>query len=439
MSNDRTTLDTAHGATAARERWWRDADPAARRSLVAAGAGWALDAMDVALYTFALTAIKAEFGLDSAWAGALASVTLVAAAIGGTASGFLADRFGRSRMLMVSILVYSTCTALTATAGSVWALVLWRSLVGLGMGAEWSAGAVLVAETWPARHRGKAVGLMQAGWAVGTILAAGLAIVVLPNFGPHGWRWLFVVGVLPALLVVWIRRRVPEPAAWREARATLAAAAGDGAPRSSLAAFLVAPTPHRVVLATTTAALILCAYWGLFTWLPTFLARPKDQGGAGLGMLKGAAWIVPMQVGAFFGYACFGFLADRYGRRPMFVAFVLAAAAMVPVFAWSARLGGGAAPVAMIVAGPVLGFFGHGYFSVFGSMLAELFPSSIRGAAQGTCYNLGRLASAAAPIAIGRLGDAHGLGPALGLCSVLYVLGAGLVMTLPETRGRELR
>ena len=152
--------------------WWRDADPAARKALVAATAGWMLDAMDVMLYAFALGSIRTEFGLTGGQAGALASVTLVAAAVGGIGAGALADRFGRARILRVAVLTYSVFTALTATATTVWQLVLWRTLLGLGMGGEWSAGSVLVAETWRAEHRGKAVGVMQSGWAVGYIIAA---------------------------------------------------------------------------------------------------------------------------------------------------------------------------------------------------------------------------------------------------------------------------
>ena len=191
--------------------WWRGAEPVARRALVAATAGWMLDAMDVMLYAFALGAIREEFALTAGQAGALASVTLLASSVGGIGAGALADRYGRARVLRYAVLTYSVFTALTATAASVWQLVLWRTLLGLGMGAEWSAGSVLVAETWRAEDRGKAVGVMQSGWAVGYILAAGFAALILPRFG---WRPLFLVGLLPAALAFWIRRNVPEPAKW---------------------------------------------------------------------------------------------------------------------------------------------------------------------------------------------------------------------------------
>lgn len=389
--------------------------------LAAAQLGWMLDAMDVMLYAFALTAIRDEFGLSSAAAGGLASVTLIASAFGGALFGVLADRFGRARALVWSILAYSVFTALTATAGSVGELVLWRALVGIGLGGEWSAGSVLVAETWPAEHRGKAIGLMQGGWAIGYILAALLAAAVLPGWG---WRPLFALGVTPALLTVWIRRNVPEPPLWK---------AGQRRAAVSPAVIFRAPLARRAWLATAMTASVLFAYWGLFTWIPGYLASPVERGGAGMSVVRSTAWIVPMQIGAFFGYTLFGFLADRFGRRPVFLVFVLAAAVLAPVYgAW------GGNSTALMLLGPLVGFFGHGYFSVFGAMLAELFPSGVRATAQGLCYNAGRVLSALAPMTIGALADRYGIGSALAFTSVFFAAGGALALLLPETRGERL-
>lgn len=403
--------------------WIRDATPEARRALVAATAGWTLDAMDVMLYAFALTAIRAEFGLDGAQAGLLASVTLVASAVGGIGAGVLADRFGRARVLVLSILAYSLFTGATATSRTVAELALWRTLVGLGLGAEWSAGSVLVAETWPAAHRGKAIGLMQSGWAIGYVLAAFLAAAVIPTWG---WRPLFVLGILPGLLAVWVRWRVPEPEIWRERGAR----AEKGA---SLALLLRPPYLGRVVAATSLATALLFAYWGLFTWVPSFLAAPAEAGGAGLGLVRSTGFVVAMQAGAFLGYTTFGFLADRFGRRPVFLAFVLGAAVVVPAFGLLAR-----SEAALLLLAPLVGYLGHGYFSVFGALLAELFPSAVRGAAQGFCYNAGRAVSALAPFTVGAVADAHGIGSALALTAAFYVAGAFLMRFLPETKGQEL-
>ena len=392
------------------------------RTLFAAMLGWMLDAMDVMFYAFALTAIRAEFSLSAAAAGALASVTLLTSAVGGIVFGALADRIGRARALVWSILLYSVFTALTATSHSLAELVLWRSLVGVGLGGEWAAGSVLVSESWPAAHRGKAIGLMQSGWAIGYIFAALLASAIIPA---HGWRVLFAIGVAPALLAWWVRRTVPEPTIWQRARR------GE---RLDFLAIFRPPLRRNVVVATALTSCLLFAYWGLFTWVPAYLASPAAAGGAGMGVVRSAGWIVAMQVGAFFGYVLFGVLADRFGRRPVFITFVLAAAALAPLYGRIASH-----PAALMALGPLIGFFGHGYFSVFGAMLAELFPSAVRATAQGFCYNFGRAASALAPFVIGALADRQGIGSALGLTSAFFVAAGFLILLLPETRGEALR
>jgi MFS family permease len=389
--------------------------------LAAAQLGWMLDAMDVMLYAFALTAIRDEFALSSAGAGALASVPLLASAAGGIFAGVLADRYGRVRVLVWSILGYSVFTAFTATAQSVAALILWRTLVGFGLGGEWSAGSVLVAETWPAEHRGKAIGIMQAGWAIGYLLAAGLAALILPHYG---WRVLFFIGVLPALLTIWIRRSIAEPAIWTRTQHRSV---------QGFARIFRPPLRTRTLTATLMCCCVMFAYWGLFTWVPAYLSSSAEKGGAGLSILKTSAWMVPLQVGAFFGYMLFGWFADRIGRRPAFVVFVAAAALLVPLYGTLGRN-----VTLLLLLGPLIGFFGHGYFSVFGAMLAELFPSDIRASAQGFCYNVGRAASALAPIFIGALADTYGIGPALVSTSAFFLAGGLLMFLLPETRGKEL-
>ncbi len=411
-----------------RASWYRSVGPRQWKSLVAAQLGWMLDAMDVMLYAFALGAIQLEFGLSSAEAGALASVTLVASAFGGILFGVLADRIGRAKMLMYSILLYSTFTALTATAGSIAELVLWRGLVGIGMGGEWSAGSVLVSETWPPEHRGKAIGIMQSGWALGYILAALLAAAILPMFG---WRILFMLGILPALFIFWIRRHVPEPEIWLAGRDV--PNNEDNSPLRRLWQIFRPPLAKKTFSAAVISTCVLFAYWGLFTWMPSFLARPLEHGGAGLGIVKSSTWIIPMQIGAFLGYLSFGFFADRFGRRPVFLSFLIAAAVLVPVYGQLARH-----DILLLLLGPLIGFFGHGYFSVFGVMLAELFPTHVRGTAQGLTYNVGRAFSALAPFTIGALADDYGIGSALALTSAFFLLGAGLMFLLPETRGTDL-
>ncbi len=393
------------------------------RALWAAQLGFLLDAMDVLLYVFAIQTLKTEFGWSNAQAGAVSSATLIASAFGGIAAGWVSDRIGRRQTLIYTILLYSFASAGSATAGSLGALLAWRALVGLGLGGEWSAGATLVAEWWPAEHRGKAVSFMQSGWALGYIAAAGLSALILPVFG---WRALFLCGVLPALLTLWIRRHVAEPEIWSATR---------GQRRGGIGDLFRQPLRGRTLAATTLATAVLFGYWGLFTWLPGFLSAPAAQGGAGLDVVRTSGFMIAMQIGAFFGYLAFGWLADRFGRRPTFAAYVVIAALVTPLYGMAPRWGGEAALLAL---GPLVGFFGTGFFSLFGAMLAEIYPTAIRGLGQGFVYNFGRGLSALAPYAVGALGDTAGLGAALGLNSAFFLAAAALVFLLPETRGRSL-
>ncbi len=396
-------------------------DRRAWRALFAAQLGWMLDAMDFLLFTFAVLPIQKEFALSKATMGGLTSVALVSSAIGGMFFGRLADRIGRVRAMTLSILIYSGATAGLATAGSLWQLIAWRTLVGIGMGGEWSCGSVLVAETWPREHRAKAIGIMQSGWAIGAMFAAGISGVILERFG---WRALFLVGALPAILAFVIRRTVEEPQVWLEQ------------PRSEsrwidmFSRSLI----RRTAVATALASSVLVAFWGVVTWLPAFLASPVSEGGAGLTITKSAQWLIVLQLGAFLGYISFGWIADRIGRRPAFTFFMIGASVLVPIFAFHVR-----SPLTLLLVGPLVGYFAHGYFSLFGAMLAELFPTSIRGTAQGFCYNAGRLASAAAPLLIGRAAPKYGLGAAIAFDALFFALGGVLIWLLPETRGQELR
>jgi MFS family permease len=400
----------------------RSVPRSAWKALFAAQLGWMLDAMDFLLFTFALRAIQREFALDSATMGLLTSVALVAAAVGGIAFGRLADRIGRVAAMTLTMVIYSVATAGMATASAPWQLFFWRALVGVGMGGEWSSGSVLVAETWPAEHRAKAVGMMQSAWAVGALLAAALSALVLE---PFGWRVLFLVGVFPAFIAGVIRRTVDEPRIWRESVVS--------APPAPWGALFGGALRRRTIVASLLAGATLTAYWGIFTWLPAYLATPVAQGGVGLTLTRSAAWMIVVQVGAFAGYLTFGWIADRLGRRPAFTVFMICASVVVPLYAATASR-----PTLLLLIGPLVGFFGHGYFSIFGALLAELYPTPLRGAGQGFCYNAGRLAAAGAPFAIGYAADAVGLGAALGVNALFFALAGALVWLLPETRGAKL-
>ena len=402
----------------------RAATPTQRRSLLAASLGWMLDSMDVQIYALVLLDVMRDFGIDSGTGGLLASITLLASAAGGLLFGVLADRIGRTRALTASIVLYSIATAACGLAQTVTQLAVFRFFLGLGFGGEWATGAALVAETWPAEHRGKALGIMQSAWAVGYGLAAALTAILLPFFG---WRGVFFAGILPALITLWIRRRVAEPEIWLQARSEQRESAGLGLSE------IFSPSYRRhAVVATVMNAGTMFAWWGLFTWIPTYLKLSPGEGGAGLTVLNSSLWIIAITVGQFLGYVTFGFIADRLGRRQAYLVYLLVAAAVVPVY------GMARAPWALLVLGPIVGFFGTGYFSGFGAITAELFPTRIRATAQGFTYSVGRIASVAAPSIVGRLAQSSGFGTAFLIISAAFLFSAGMSSLLPETKGKIL-
>lgn len=408
------------------QRWYQQVSAAQRKSLLAASLGWMLDSMDIMLYSMVLAHLMLDLGMTKATAGWLGSLTLLASAVGGILFGVMADRIGRTRALMGSILVYSIFTAACGFAADVTQLAVFRVLLGLGMGGEWATGAALVAETWPDQHRGKALGLMQSSWAVGYALAALVTYLVLPRWG---WRAVFLVGVLPALVTLWIRRSVAEPELWVAAR-SLQKSTGQ---KAGLAELFRRGNARPTILVTVMNAGTMFAWWGLFTWIPPYLALPPEQGGAGLSLVQSTWWIVIMQGGMWVGYVTFGFISDAVGRKKTYIAYLLVAAALVPIY------GATRDPALLMALGPFVAFFGTGYFTGFGIISAEMFPTAIRATAQGFSYNLGRGVSALAPYAVGSLAQTHGLGAAFWITSAAFLLSAIFALGIPETRGRKLQ
>jgi MFS family permease len=402
--------------------WTADVTTAERRSLFAGGLGWMLDAMDVMLYSLVLTYLIRNFGMDKATAGLLNSLTLVASALGGFLFGVVADRIGRTRALMISILIYSLASAACGFSQSVPQLAVFRFLLGLGMGGEWTTAAALIAETWRPAHRGKALGLMQSAYAIGEAIAALVVAFVLPHFG---WRAVFFVGVLPALLVFWIQRRVPEPEVWLQR---------EKAPRQKTSpwSLLRGKVLRNGVLATAMNTCGMFGYWGLFTWIPAYLSLPVAQGGRGLSLVKTTSFFLVLTFGKWLGYAMFGFFADAYGRRKPYFTYLLVAAMLVPLYGMTRS------PLWLLVLGPLVAFFGTGFFSGYAAIASEIFPGEIRAAAMGLSYNIGRGLSAAAPFAVGALAKHYGLGPAFFLQAGAFFVAALLALTLPETLGKQL-
>jgi MFS family permease len=421
-ASDNSISPDLQARQSSRFAWPRDVTPAERKSLIAGGLGWMLDAMDVMLYSLILAYLMHEFGMNARTAGLLNALTLAASAIGGFLFGMIADRVGRTRALMFSILVYSMASAACGFSHSIPQLAVFRFVLGLGMGGEWTCGAALIAETWRAQHRGKALGLMQSAYAIGEAVAAVVVLVVFPRYG---WRAVFFVGVLPALLVLWIRRGVPEPALWKNRSKEVKP--------SVLRQLLQKGVFRNGVLATTMNACSMFGYWGLFTWIPGYLSLPAAKGGRGLSLVTGTTFYLLLSPGKWLGYATFGFFADVFGRRKPYFTYLLIAAILVPFYGMTRS------PIwLLLLLGPLVAFFGTGFFSGYAAIASELFPGEIRATAMGLSYNLGRGFSAAAPFAVGAIAQLFGFGPAFLLLAGAFLAAALLALLLPETRGLEL-
>jgi MFS family permease len=402
--------------------WWNEADVRARRAFVAASLGWMLDSFDVMLYSIVLASLLQDptLNLTKPTAGILNSITLLAAAGGGIAFGVIADRLGRKRALMAAVLIYSIFTALCGFAQSALQLAVFRVLLGIGMGGEWATGAALVSETFPARHRGKALAFVQSAWAVGYGLAALVNMIAMPLWG---WRGVFFVGVIPALFTLWIRRSIEDPPTWQSAAP---------AERGRFSALFA---PHIAKVTVAIALMNSCclfAWWGMNGWVPAYLSLPTDQGGIGLSSATMSLFLIAMQTGMWFGYVTFGFMADAIGRKRTYVFYLIAAALLLPVYGML-RI-----PTALLLLGPFVAFFGTGYFSGLGALVADLYPTAIRATAAGFCYNFGRIASAAAPYTVGTLAQSSGFGVAFAVAGAAFLLAAVCWTGIPETRRPEL-
>ncbi len=403
--------------------WWRGADRTARRALVAASLGWMLDSFDVMLYALVLVAVRQDLGMDASTAGSLQSLTLVASAVGGLLFGVLADKWGRTRALMLSVLLYSVFTAACGFAQTVAQLAVFRIFLGLGMGGEWASGAALVSETWPAEHRGKALGFMQSSWAIGYALAA-IVNWIVQDLAGLDWRAVFFVGVLPALYAFWVRRNVEEPVMWMQERAKPS--------RVSVREAMAGPMLRVTVAVTLMNACTMFAWWGLNSWIPSYLRAGADAGGIGLANATMNWFIIVMQIGMWFGYVSFGYISDHLGRRRTYVSYLVLASGLVLAYAYTPT------PWMLLLLGPVVAFFGTGYFSGFGAVTAELYPTAVRATAQGITYNVGRIASAAAPWMVGGIAQTHGYPSALSITAVAYLLAAVFWFAIPETKNRTL-
>jgi len=415
----------------------RQATAGQRRTLLAAALGWMLDAFDAMLYALVLAYVMRDLGMSKATSGLLYTLTLLASGIGGVLFGFLADRVGRKRALMLSILTYSICSFASGLATTVLMLAVFRFILGLGMGGEWNTGATLVAETWPDELRAKAIAIVQSSWAIGYALAALVAGIVLRY---ANWRMVFFVGILPALVTLWIRRGVPESEMWKEHRRladkdqTLEPRGAQGTRgNESFSVIFRAPYGKSTVVLLLLNFFGLFAWWGLFSWIPPYLSLPVAQGGRGFGIMGTTTLLLVLNLfGMFPGYISFGWAADRLGRRKAFVLYLFGAAVLVPFYAMARSQS------VLLVLGAAVAFFGTGFFSGSGLIGSEIFPTHVRARALGFTYNGARALSSVAPYVIGRVGQTRGLGWAFYLCGAAFLLASLMATQLPETKGRSL-
>jgi MFS family permease len=402
--------------------WWSNLSRGERATFFACFGGWALDAFDYQFYTFVIPTLRKEWNISAGQAGTLATAALLSSALGGWMAGLLADRIGRVRTLQITILWFAVFTCLSGLARGYWDMFFARALIGLGFGGEWAAGAVLMGEVISSRHRGKAVGFVQSGWALGWGAAAILYTIVFSRLPEQtAWRVLFFAGIAPALLVLFIRRNVEEPAVFRAAQES-----------GQRGRFLEIFSPQ--ILRTTVLAALLATgaqggYYAITTWLPTFLRTERK-----LSVLNTGGYLGVLIFGSFCGYLVGAVLADRLGRRRNFFVFALGCMTTVLVYTHVA-----VSDAQMLVLGFPLGFFASGIFSGMGAFLTELFPTRIRGSGQGFTYNFGRGFGALFPSVVGYLSAGMPLGRAIGLfaASAYAVLFVAAVL-LPETRGKEL-
>lgn len=406
--------------------FYRDMNVPERRTFWACATGWALDGMDFMIYPLVIGTIIVLWKVDPGTAGLAGTVTLLASALGGWLGGYLADRIGRVRTLQITILWFSFFSLVCAFVQNFDQLLIARALLGIGFGGEWAAGAVLMGEAIRPQYRGRAVGSVQSGWAIGwglAVLSQAALFSLLP--ADIAWRYMFAIGALPALLVLYLRRYVEEPAIAAETRARQNAT-GD---RPKLSEIFAGPMLKTTILASLAATGCQGGYYAITFWVPRFLTTERK-----LSIVSSTGYLSALIIGSFIGYLVGAWLADRIGRRNLFLIFSLGAIAVIVAYTQLPLTN----EILWILGFP-LGFFASGYFSGMGAFLTELYPTRLRGSGQGFCYNFGRGIGALFPFLVGALSNTTSLGNAIAIFAVAaYALFFLAAFALPETRGRIL-
>ena len=405
--------------------WLSEVSPEGWRALRAGGIGWLFEVYDVFILSLTIPAFIHDFGLSSAGAGLLATAAAVAQIVGGIIGGRIADRYGRVNTLVAAILVYAIFTGVTAIAPVLWLVVAGRVLAGIGMGAQWTSGAALVAETWPAEHRGKGGALMQAGLPLGSILAVGVAYVVTSAHGTlndGGWRWLYAVGALPILFAIYVARNTKEPAASAERTRVVKE-------NRSLRLLFGGGNAKPLLIALGFVFFVQYIYWAVFTFAPTFLEQVK-----GVAELSGLSFVLTQQVGSLVGFVVFALVVDRWGRRLTFGLYLIIGAVALAFFVTTSSTG------VLLVVNFFTGLGITGLFAGLGPWSAEMMHrSQVRGFAMGIIYNGGRVGGAIAPYVVGALASSvRGFQIGMGTAVAAFVFAFIVIAISKETKGRVL-
>jgi MFS family permease len=375
-----------------------------------------MDGFDFLILGFMMSAIARDLGLGATAGASLATFTLIGAVIGGFIFGMLADAYGRVRVLSLTILIFAAFTGLSAFAQGYWDLVAYRTIAGLGLGGEFGIGMALVAEAWPASQRARASSYVGLGWQAGVLAAALVTPILLPLIG---WRGMFLVGLVPALASFFIRRSVGEPELFQRKKAM--------------------GLPVRLLVkdaATTKVSIgmfILCSvqnfgYYGLMIWMPNYLSKQF-----GFSLTQSAMWTAVTILGMGFGIWLFGELADRIGRRPVFIAYQVGAFVMVLVYSQLTN------PTALLIGGAIMGLFVNGMLGGYGALMSELYPTNARATAQNVLFNLGRGVGGFGPVVIASLAGAYSFSAAIALLALIYLIDiAATYFLIPERKGMAL-
>lgn len=390
------------------------------KALAGSAIGYAMDGFDLLILGFMLTAISADLHLTPGQAGSLVSWTLVGAVVGGIVFGSLSDHFGRIRVMTWTIVLFAVFTGLCAFAQGYWDLLVYRTIAGIGLGGEFGIGMALAAEAWPARHRARVSSYVALGWQLGVLGAALLTPLLMPHIG---WRGMFLVGVVPALVAWVIRNKLHEPEVFvRKPKAR----------GSRLRSFKLLVKDAQTTR-TSLGIVVLCAvqnfgYYGIMIWMPSFLANKL-----GFNLTKSAMWTSVTILGMMLGIFVFGQLADRIGRKPSFLLFQAGAVAMVLAYSQLSD------PVSLLWVGAVLGMFVNGMLGGYGALISEAYPTEARATAQNVLFNLGRGIGGFGPVVVGAMVAAYSFQIAIALLAAIYLVDmVATYFLIPELKGKEL-